>query len=139
MTQGPVIVLFIKGKDNQAAVEFRTLAKGWRTALGATDEDKVHTKIHISDPDDAKSGFGPEYETKEMFKALSDKAMVQSLKGGIDLNSRSLNMQSEGPKVKITFDPATIEQFKRGDFSGVRIQILDVVPVNLMPLLGLED
>jgi len=32
-----------------------------------------------------------------------------------------------------------IAQFRRGDFSGVRIQILDVVPVNLMPLLGLKE
>ena len=66
---------------------------------------------------------------------ISDKAM----KGGIDLNSRNLNMQSEGEKVNITFDPAMIAQFRRGDFSGVRIQILDVVPVNLMPLLGLRE
>ena len=50
--------------------------------------------------------------------------------GGIDLNSKNLNMQSEGQKVNITFNPAMIAQFKRGDFSGVRFQILDVVPVN---------
>ncbi len=60
-------------------------------------------------------------------------------RGGIDLNSRTLNLESSGQKVNITFDPAMIEQFKRGDFSGVRIQILDVVPVNLMPLLGLQE
>jgi hypothetical protein len=41
--------------------------------------------------------------------------------------------------VNITFDPAMIAQFKRGDFSGVNIKILDVVPVNLMPLLGLKE
>jgi len=57
--------------------------------------------------------------------------------GGIDLNSRNLKMESSGEKVNITFDPAMIAQFKRGDFSGVRIKILDVVPINLMPLLGL--
>jgi len=59
--------------------------------------------------------------------------------GGIDLNSGNLKMESSGKKVDITFDPAMIAQFKRGDFSGVRIQILDVVPVNLMPLLGLKE
>jgi len=59
--------------------------------------------------------------------------------GGIDLNSRSLNLESSGEKVNITFDPAVIAQFRRGDFSGVRIQILDVVPINLMPLLGLKE
>jgi len=59
--------------------------------------------------------------------------------GGIDLNSRNLNMQSEGQKVNITFDAAMIAQFRRGDFSGVRIQILDVVPISLVPLLGLKE
>ena len=59
--------------------------------------------------------------------------------GGIDLASKHLNMESSGEKVNITFDPAMIAQFERGDFSGVRIQILDVVPINLMPLLGLKE
>ncbi len=63
----------------------------------------------------------------------------KTAEGGIDLNSRNLKMQSEGQKVDITFDPAMIAQFKRGDFSGVKIQILDVVPINLMPLLGLKE
>ncbi len=66
-------------------------------------------------------------------------ALAKSPEGGIDLNSRNLNMESEGQKVNIAFDPAMIAQFRRGDFSGVRIQILDVVPVNLMPLLGLKE
>jgi len=70
-------------------------------------------------------------------RATIDKATLAN-PGGIDLNSRNLNMESIGQKVNITFDPAMIVQFKRGDFSGVRIQILDVVPVNLMPLLGLK-
>lgn len=48
-------------------------------------------------------------------------------------------MESEGQKVNITFDAAMIAQFKRGDFSGVKIKILDVVPINLMPLLGLKE
>jgi hypothetical protein len=69
----------------------------------------------------------------------SDKAALAKIPGGIDLNSRHLNMESSGQKVNITFDPAMIEQFKRGDFSGVKIQILDVVPINLMPLLGLKE
>ena len=56
--------------------------------------------------------------------------------GGIDLNSRNLNLQSSGQKVNIAFDQDMIAQFKRGDFSGVRFQVIDVVPINLMPLLG---
>jgi len=48
-------------------------------------------------------------------------------------------MESSGEKLNITFDPAMIASFKRGDFSGVKIQILDVVPISLMPLLGLKE
>jgi len=71
---------------------------------------------------------------------ISDKAAVAiptltAENGGIDLNSRSLKMQSEGDKVNITFSPAMIAQFRRGDFSGVRIQIFDVVQINLMSLV----
>ena len=64
---------------------------------------------------------------------------AQVVPGGIDLASRHLNMESSGQGVNITFDPLMIEQFKRGEFSGVRIQIIDVVPVDLMPLLGLKE
>jgi len=62
-----------------------------------------------------------------------------SPEGGIDLNSRNLNMESSGQKINITFNPAMIAQFERGDFSGVKIKILDVVPINLMPFLGLKE
>jgi len=78
-------------------------------------------------------------------KNRPDKAMETAVlskkpyKGGIDLNSRNLNMESSGQKVNITFDPAMLAQFERGDFSGVRIKILDVVPISLMPLLGLKE
>jgi len=59
--------------------------------------------------------------------------------GGIDLNSRNLNMESTGQKIDLTFDPAMVAQFKRGDFSGVKVKILDVVPISIMPLLGLKE
>ena len=58
--------------------------------------------------------------------------------GGIDLNSSQLRLQSEGQRLGISFDPVMIASFRRGDFSGVRIQILDVVPINLGLLLGLS-
>jgi hypothetical protein len=83
----------------------------------------------------------PNPSDKILIAVHPDAAMAtgnKATKGGIDINSRYLNMQSEGEKVNITFDPAAIAQFKRGDFSGVNIKILDVVPVNLLPLLGLK-
>jgi len=71
------------------------------------------------------------------FSPAGDKAALVE-PGGIDLNSRNLKIDAEGQKVDITFNPAMIAQFRRGDFSGVRIKILDVVRVNLLPLLGLK-
>ncbi len=79
---------------------------------------------------------------------LTPPAQKQSIKppktvlaepGGIDLNSRNLSLESEGQKVKITFDPAMIAQFKRGDFSGVKFQIFEVAPVSLISLLGMKE
>ncbi len=64
----------------------------------------------------------------------------QTLKGGIDLNAINQKLQSEGQGVNIKFDPAMIEQFKRGNFTGVQIRILEVTPVqSLRPLLGLRE
>ena len=65
-----------------------------------------------------------------------DRAMIQ---GGIDFASKHLHMETSGDKINITFNPAMMAQFERGDFSGVKIQILDVVPISLMPLLGLKE
>ncbi|MDE2008984.1 MAG: hypothetical protein KGJ09_02775 [Candidatus Omnitrophica bacterium] len=82
------------------------------------------------------------FRRKLIFKNEKNKyglGRSQAEPGGIDLNSRTLNMESTGQKVHITFDPAMIAQFRRGDFSGVKIQILNVVPIQLAPLLGLKQ
>lgn len=55
--------------------------------------------------------------------------------GGIDLNSKNLKLSSEGQKVDISFNSAMVAQFKRGDFSGVRFQIFDVIPESMASLL----
>ena len=60
--------------------------------------------------------------------------------GGIDLNARNMNMDVGGEKIDIHFDKATIEQFERRDFSGVRAVIIKITPIqNVMPLLGLKE
>jgi hypothetical protein len=83
-------------------------------------------------------GFAARFREDLMAAEKRDHAALAT-PGGIDLNARNLNMESSGQKVKIIFDPAMIAQFRRGDFSGVKIQILDVVPINLMPLLGFKE
>ncbi|MFH0754130.1 MAG: histidine phosphatase family protein [Candidatus Omnitrophota bacterium] len=91
MTQGPVVFLFIQGTNNQSAVQFRALAKELRDMLGASDEDKVHTKIHISDPKDISKGFGPVYETQVLFDVLNDQDVspIPELDGKILYNKNT--------------------------------------------------
>ncbi|MEI7999380.1 MAG: hypothetical protein WCH62_07750, partial [Candidatus Omnitrophota bacterium] len=59
--------------------------------------------------------------------------------GGIDLNAKNMQMNVSGQKIDIRFNPALVEQFRRGDFSGVTPIIVNVTPIiNPMPLLGLS-
>jgi hypothetical protein len=72
-------------------------------------------------------------------KSPQDRAMNIANPGGIDLNTASMTMDATGEAVNIQFDKAMIEQFKRGDFTGVRPVILNITPIpNILPLLGLS-
>ena len=63
-----------------------------------------------------------------------------AMRGGIDLNSKNMAMSVSGDKIDIKFDPAMVAQFQRGDFSGVRPQILSITPIaSVYPLLGLKE
>jgi hypothetical protein len=97
--------------------------------------------LEIEDLDDLEVNHLAKYgwAFRKDSSTTTDKASLAQSPGGIDLNSRHLNLESSGQKVNIAFDPVMIAQFRRGDFSGVRIKILDVVPVNLIPLLGLRE
>ncbi|MBF0619767.1 MAG: hypothetical protein HQL19_06325 [Candidatus Omnitrophica bacterium] len=60
--------------------------------------------------------------------------------GGIDLNARNLEMDiaKEGAGAPVTFDPAMIAEFQRGDFSGITPVILKITPIDSpLALLGL--
>ncbi len=66
-----------------------------------------------------------------------DPAMADAVNGGIDLGSDNLRMDvtRKDGGVKVEFDPAMVEQFKRGDFSGVTPVILDITPIpGLLPV-----
>jgi hypothetical protein len=66
-----------------------------------------------------------------------DRAALARPVGGIDLNSRNMNMDVSGEKIDLHFDKSTIVQFERGDFSGVKPVIIKITPIqNVMPLLG---
>ncbi len=74
-------------------------------------------------------------ENTNLINELKDPAM--NAPGGIDMNTANMNTNVAGEKINITFDKAMLENFKRGDFTGVRPVILNVTPIqSVLPLLG---
>jgi hypothetical protein len=132
-SEGITVAVFRKGKggDEQVFTDTDHFIKKSIKVLKGPDGRYYLNYITLEEGVDGKT-HGVKHS-----KDITDMAALAT-PGGIDLNAAHLNMQSQGEKVNITFDPAMIEEFKRGDFSGVKIQILDVVPVNLMALLGIN-
>jgi hypothetical protein len=98
--------------------------------------------VHVGGQDGGKIAFlhgntSANLPPKEQLVELKvvDAAMPP---GGIDMNAQNMQMNAQGQKVDMTFDPAMIEQFKRGDFTGLTPVILNITPItNIRPLLGL--
>jgi hypothetical protein len=119
------------GEDRRLANLQRKLGKIESDEARAFQEKKYTLASRLQGrADTLRKKIGASYNGN----SASDSAMP----GGIDLNAKHLKMESEGDKVNWSFDPAMIAQFKRGDFSGVQIRIFDVVPVDIMPLMGLK-
>ncbi|NTV29377.1 MAG: hypothetical protein HGA80_04770 [Candidatus Omnitrophica bacterium] len=60
--------------------------------------------------------------------------------GGIDLNAANMSLNQQGQAMDMQFDPAVLEQFRRGDFTGIAPVILNIAPIqSLRPLLGMDD
>lgn len=75
-------------------------------------------------------------ELQKKEEAIQDSAMA---KGGIDLNSKNLQIDDQGEIVNIKFDPALIDQFKQGNFSGLRPLILRISSIpNFINFLGIN-
>jgi 3-phosphoglycerate kinase len=66
-------------------------------------------------------------EAVHMLDAAQSSALERH--GGIDLNGRHLQMDVSGDSPRLHFDPSMIAQFERGDFSGVRPQIISIRPI----------
>ncbi|HSV43409.1 MAG TPA: hypothetical protein VLJ10_02540, partial [Candidatus Bathyarchaeia archaeon] len=68
--------------------------------------------------------------------------MTTAAPGGIDLNANGMEMDltKEGRGIEMTFDPAMVAEFEKGNFTGVEGIILQIIPlVSPLPLLGLSD
>ncbi|MBF0479209.1 MAG: hypothetical protein HQL26_06965 [Candidatus Omnitrophica bacterium] len=60
--------------------------------------------------------------------------------GGIDLNAKNmaLDISKDGKGFQMTVDPAIIEEFQKGNFTGVEGIILRIILVSSpLPILGL--
>jgi hypothetical protein len=62
--------------------------------------------------------------------------------GGIDLNAKKmgLDVEKQGDGALMTFDPAMLQKFRSGNFTGLVPVILKVTPIaSPLPILGLSD
>ena len=89
-------------------------------------------------------------EAQEAINAADKAALVRTpaavvaeqrnIQGGIDFNVSNMRLNVGGDSIKLRFDPAAVEQFRHGDFSGVRPFIINIVPMDsVMPILGIKE
>ncbi|MBF0485551.1 MAG: hypothetical protein HQL16_03445 [Candidatus Omnitrophica bacterium] len=72
-----------------------------------------------------------------LFVHLEEAALVADsaqVNGGIDMNANNLDMTETGAAPEMAFDPLLIEQFRAGDFTGIRPVILGITPIPSMIL-----
>ncbi len=80
----------------------------------------------------------------DLFLREKDKAMIggEGLSpGGIDFNPKKMGLDTaqDNPRALMQFDQALLEEFQRGDFSGITPTILRILPITSpVSTLGLE-
>ncbi|MBF0522960.1 MAG: hypothetical protein HQL24_07905 [Candidatus Omnitrophica bacterium] len=146
------INLVISSKDNfTAALNKYKQSKTTRGSIQNIAQD-AFLKAVAAVKNASKSGTIDDVKTRNLAikklkqaidKIKTDKAMSADMKnpGGIDLNAKNLqmNISKDGKGVEFKFDAKMVEQFKRGDFTGVVPVIIRITPISSpFPLLGLE-
>ncbi|MBF0522632.1 MAG: hypothetical protein HQL24_06210 [Candidatus Omnitrophica bacterium] len=155
---GLVRAVDIITNDHGASIQLRIQRSYWKAVTGAVEKQLRQTfpgyRIQVKEYDAHMNPPGsmyllgtltitnPRFLRKQM-PADSDAAMSANMKnpGGIDLNAKNLqmNISKDGKGVEFKFDPKMVEQFKRGDFTGVVPVIIRITPISSpFPLLGLE-
>lgn len=119
LPNGNVRILFTQPDDVQLGVDVITAVKA------------------ISVRDNVMSSYPTMTGSDARIRPNRDQAMTP---GGIDLSTENMATKIFGEGVDVRFDPAMIQQFKRGDFTGVRPVILRVTPIqNVLPLFGMSS
>ncbi len=117
-----------------------TAFKGISTYIRVVEVQKGLYKVEL-DPDAKMDGAQKGMDQAENVKEPEqhrDNAGVTN--GGIDLNAKKMDLDvaRDGKGVEMTFDPAMVAEFRKGNFTGVEGIILKIVPIeNPQALLGL--
>jgi len=124
-------------EENDSLVLFPAdLGKRVEVAIGEDDLD-LHARFK-----EAIVKAEPTVSTRALDALITDRASVAKpeVQGGIDLNSQQMQMDVGGQKIDIHFNQAMMAQFRSGDFSGVRVQILSITPLSgTRFMLGLKE
>jgi|GEM_PF-5990717 len=130
--------------DAKGLYELRTVSG--TEALVTTKLSQGRLAIELEVPGllvDARSipDPGPDAPLKA-FLSPNLAAPVYSLlkrQGGISLNAKNMQMNERGDTINLHFNEAMVAQFRRGDFSGVRMELLGVVPIiDIRLMMGLK-
>lgn len=84
----------------------------------------------------------PSTDATDAAMAGSLEAPIEETHGGIDLDAKKMSMdvEADGPRIEMHFDPAMMTEFQNGNFTGVQGIILRIVPLESpLPLLGYGD
>ena len=97
-------------------------------------------RVDLKIPVFYKEGDLTETRDRIMNVVLGQEAAMTN--GGIDLNVKKmgLDVTKEGQGIRMTLDPAMVQQFQSGDFSGVAPVILQITPISgPAAILGLKE
>ncbi|MBF0388363.1 MAG: hypothetical protein HQL20_11050 [Candidatus Omnitrophica bacterium] len=115
---------------------------GWYQADWINIEIEGNHNIGLTHGGVISGEEGQPYEIKGAFvggyrESIGSSDQAMNKPGGIELNARKMQMNEKGQKINMTFDAAMAEQFKRGDFTGLRPVIYRITPI-ANPALLLE-
>jgi len=107
----------------------RSLVQGFEEVKFSSTIDKFYPEASNKKP----YNFSSYYQAR--LKETGDRAQINP--GGVDLNSRNMDLDVSGEKVDVRFDKGLADQFRRGDFTGVRPVIFKIAPLaSVLALMG---
>jgi len=136
----------LQGFDPDKELNFNERLFGTRSFVKALADYGEHLEDHRTEPLSKEQyqwvlEIGEKYLERNHAMISQISTMVPNPPGGIDLNGQNLRMDVTQDEHGMTmhFDPAMLEEFKKGDFSGISPVILRITPISdILPLLGIK-